>query len=365
MRVPILLLFSIFVCHSAVAAELNMSTMYSRLTGKRLTTKNPLYLKLNSFAEVKDFNSAAKLIAEEDADFIDVTAKDFSTRMLTIDGDAYGIFSDMTATVMGALRDDIDAREILKGDFLYAPAGRVSAGLSHSIRDNDLFDKFSTAGFSAKKYIQKFSPQWKINNQNLSAGVFTSRGWAKLYYNAGTNRRSVVGAMNSFLCTPIDEWKKRGLPDFHIRRDIDRAPEGKPSTFQNTCRTCHSAMDGMAGAFARLDFQQETLIFSPEVAAKYNQNPGVYPDGYITTDDSWVNYLNDSQGSGPKEFAEMLSNQEDFPLCMAKRVVKQLCFKDLKMNDSYIGSLAQEFKMSGYKLKQLFIKVALSENCYN
>jgi hypothetical protein len=355
----------ILLCQIAYAQdERQVSRIYTRLTGKTLNPKSPLFEKLKTLAAQNQVSAAAQLIISEDPDFIDVTSKDFATRMLSIDADAYGVFSDMIATVMGTIRDDIDARELLTGDYVYGPTGRVSGGLKPSLTTNELYDKFSRGNFSSKTYIQKFSPQWNHSTVHSAAGVLTTRGWAKVYYEAGTNRRAVVGVFNAFLCSPIDEWKKRGLPDYRVRRDIDRAPEGKPSTFQNTCRTCHAPMDAMAGAFSRLDYKNENFVFSPVVVPKYNQNINVYPDGFISDDDSWLNLLNGTQGDGVKAFGQMIASDEGFPACMAQRVVKQVCFKDLKPSEAFIKNMAQQFELSGYKLKELFKQVVLSEDCY-
>jgi hypothetical protein len=348
------------ILFESALAEDKLHIIYTRLTGKSLTPKNPLYSKLVKATP----EQAATLIINEDNDFIDITSRDFSTRLLSLNGDAYGVFSDMIATAMGVIKDDIDARELLTGDFIYGPSGRVSGGLKPSLLTNELYDKFGSTDFSAKKYIQKFSPQWDSSTAHSAAGVLTTRGWAKVYYDAGTNRRAVVAAFNAFLCSPIDEWKKRGLPDFHVRRDIDRSPEGKPSTYQNTCRTCHAPMDAMAGAFARLDFKNETLVFSPGVVPKYNQNTNIYPDGFITDDDSWTNLLDGTEGIGIKAFGEMIVANEGFNHCMAKRVVKQVCFKDMKSTDEFIKKLSSDFEKSGHKFKELFKQAVLSEDCY-
>ena len=131
------------------------------------------------------------------------------------------------------------------------------------------------------------SPQWE--EFDYPAGALTTRAWAAAYGNAGTNRLGVKFMIDEWLCTPIDTWKIAGIPDSFVRRDVTREQGGDPSQFQNTCRNCHGAMDAMGGAFAKLDFVNDTFTFQQNgVVSKMNKNAQFYPAGkFLTEDDSW------------------------------------------------------------------------------
>ena len=208
------------------------------------------------------------------------------------------------------------------------------------------------------------------------AGLLTSRGWAQTYYSAGTNRRAVAFAMQIFLCSPIATWRNAAIDDYHIRRDISRIPGGDPKTFQTTCRGCHGPMDGFGGAFVHFDFDVPSTTFnylgSQVIAPKFNQNANTYPDGWITTDDSWVNLLADnpqfgwrtpSSGNGINEFG----NLRPIPLSSAADGdprFKEVCRRNASTTEQgLIQDLATRFEGGGYDLKSLFQDVAISPQC--
>jgi hypothetical protein len=230
--------------------------------------------------------------------------------------------------------------------------------------------------------MEQVTPQW--NGQwgdlgdmsNYAAGALTTRAWASAYYNMGTNRLGVKYAIDAFLCVPITTWKLRGLPDSYIRRDVTREPGGNPSDFQNDCRGCHAAMDAMGGAFAKLDFvENQFLVQAKGVAAKMNQKGEIYPAGFVTTDDSWINMLGNHptvnfgwrgamKGNGIHEFGEMLANSGAFSRCMVQKVFAEVCGQSIfEAAPDRLAPLTSDFESDGYNLKNLFGKVAIENAC--
>ena len=69
-----------------------------------------------------------------------------------------------------------------------------------------------------------------------------------------------VGLFNAFilfrefLCVPIAGWADSTGPDNRIGQDVDRYPGGDHSKFLTNCRGCHSNMDGLRTAFAKVHF---------------------------------------------------------------------------------------------------------------
>ncbi|MEK6580281.1 MAG: hypothetical protein AABZ55_13735 [Bdellovibrionota bacterium] len=176
------------------------------------------------------------------------------------------------------------------------------------------------------------------------------------------------------MCESVDQWKRPNLPTSRIRQDIDRFPSGDAHQFQTFCRNCHGAMDGLAGAFSKITFENEKITWLSEVAPKYLIHSEFYPDGYVTVDESWINFLTGegqsyygwksaTQGLGIKNLGDMFAQSEQFARCMVKRTVKTVCKKDLDVQNKIIKELAAEFSSNGYKLRDLFIAVAIGNVC--
>ena len=146
-------------------------------------------------------------------------------------------------------------------------------------------------------------------------------------------------------------------------------------------------MDGMAGAFAYYEYNytndKETGSLSytdGSVQNKHLINPNNFKSGYLTDDDSWVNYwrngpnwllgwgspanLNakgNATGTGAKELGIELANSNAFAQCQVDKVFQAVCFRDPNdygadriERDTIVG----DFKSGGYKMKQVFGDVA-------
>jgi hypothetical protein len=353
--------------------------LFQRLAGIPIMPTDSRYAAFMKFITAGDYKSAAA-IATADDNFYATTVRDVAAVMDNKDGSPLVTLDDFQSTMIGATRDDLDARTLLTGNYSYrAPA---SLGLPEpTLSDDAHYAAIDAALMNLSKTLVQSTPQWPITatmpTAMQSAGLLTSRGWAANYYSAGTNRRSVAFSMQIFLCSPIATWKNTSIDDYHIRRDVNRIPGGDPSVFQNTCRGCHGPMDAFGGAFAHFDFDVPSTTFNylgPNVIApKYNQNANTYPDGWITTDDSWVNMLADnsqfgwrtqSTGNGINDFGNLLANSAQFSRCMATRSFKEVCRRNAtSAEQDLIQSLATNFESGGYHLKSLFQDVAIAPQC--
>jgi hypothetical protein len=276
--------------------------------------------------------------------------------------------------ILGVARDDIDARTLLSGNFTYVV--RASGLPPVSADNNEHYEAADRGNVDLKAMLERREPQregiWE------AAGVLTSRAWGSAHASAGTNRRAVEYTFREFLCATKDQWKDHGVPDTFVRRDVSRAPGEDPAEYQNRCRSCHGIMDGLSGTFARFDFRGTRLIYlGPNaVAAKLNQHPEVYPEGWVVTDDTWVNFATRNQntafgwrgatqGRGIREFGEMVAGATGFGRCMAKRAFREVCRRDLEGTEGAAlqDRLAAQFEADGYRLKSLFRKVAMVPGC--
>jgi len=240
--------------------------------------------------------------------------------------------------------------------------------------NNAHYDAIEFTRLPLKKALVRHSPQW--DGMSESAGLLTTRRWAEEHYRGGTNRRAVKFAFQEFLCAPISEWKNSALPDYYVRRDIDRAPAGKAVTYQNECRACHAPMDAMGGAFANLDFVDKTFTGAFDwVAPKMNQNSDVFPAGHQVTSAAWVNLMSQSEyayfgwrspldGVGIHAFGEMLASSKAFSQCMVKRVYEKVCRR--KADEATIRDLSEltdRFEANDHRLRWLFEQVAIHPTC--
>ncbi len=350
------------------------SRLFERLAGVPLSSQDSRYPDYMARIAKKDFIGAAA-IATSDTNFYNITVRNWAAIMDNKDGSSLIPFDDFQAMVIGTVRDDFDARTLLTGNFTYR--GDTSLGMGKPTRDNnDHYLAIDKANLDLNNSLVRVEPQWSdLGENDEAAGVLSSRGWGAMHFSGGTNRRSVAFSMQIFLCSPIQTWRNPAIDDFHVRRDVNRKPGGDPSTFQHTCRGCHAPMDAFAGAFAHFDFMSGTLITSglQSVVPKYNQNASTYPDGWVTTDDSWVNMIADNRqfgwrtpatGNGINDFGTLLANSSQFSRCMTLRAFKEVCRRDIGPTDtSLIQTLATNFEAGGYKLKSLFQNIAIQPAC--
>ncbi len=361
--------------------------LFRRITGVPLNNQDPRLLQMAQLIENGEDQKAAA-IATEDVYFYHVTLKNMAAVMSNRTETPYVGLDDFQATFIGAVRDELDARTLLTGNYLYRDKSNNIEDPSR--RDNKHYEAIDEQGFDYKSNLVKQEPQW--SDMRNHAGLLTTRGWAISHYDAGTNRRAVVYAIQEFLCTPIESWKVAHLPDNFVGRDVDRCSGGKwdanqkkcvgdvnPKTFSDQCQTCHAGMDAQRGAFSSMDTVNGSFVELPpqRPAPKYSHNSGTYPDGHITNDDSWTIPLAifnsqalgfdakiPSEGTGINAYAQVLANSSAFKTCMAKRVFNQVCMRSTEVKDqALLKVLANHFEKNNFNLKKLFQETAVLPAC--
>lgn len=352
--------------------EVYVQKLMNKLTGSGLPFNSPKLKRMAKMVEQGKYFEVA-LLGTEEKGFLSVRVKNFSSPFTNKDYSYLEPFNDLQALIIGLTRDGADARELLTGDLRYQAHPRhYLPAVSRS--ENLHYSQFEALQLDLQNDLIKITPQWAHNE--TGTGAFTTRSWAKVNYDGGTNRRALRNAFDLFMCAPIENWKTRGVPDFYVRRDISRSPGGKPSDYQNVCKTCHSIMDGMSGAFSKMDFIQESLFFSPsEVRPKYNQNENIYPEGYVTIDDSFENLMTYNpglnfgfrtklKGQGLADFANMLAQSRGFSRCLVQKVFYETCGLSLsQQNSELLESMTDDFENEGRNLRVLFARSAAHELC--
>lgn len=372
------ILLASFVATSAWAApEDQCYRIYSRLTGVS--------------PKAQDIKTCTDLMAQGKVDeavlamtnhefFYSETLKSIFSAWTNKDRKVLIPLNDFSATAIGLARDNVDFRTILTGDVIYTCEG-VAGVPAYSNQNNNHYKtceinaNLKTALVAKKQ--SDLNPMLK-NKTNVPAGVFTTRAFAESFYMDGTNRVAVKETLASFLCEDIPAFHDTAIPDYRVRQDVERNPGGSAKSYVNECKGCHAGMDGLAGAFAYMDFDKTTaqLIYADDKPQKkYLRNSLTFIDGYRTTDDGWKNLWTTGpnarvgwnfsegqkhEGHGPRSLGAMLANSDQFSRCMAKYATEKVCMDDLELKSARLGALAKEFKDSGYNLRVLFAKTALS-----
>jgi len=377
--------------------------IYKRLAGIPLSTSSVDYQPMVDAIKA-GHPEAAAAIAVKAPTFYTLTIRDFADKMSTRDDSAIAPFGDLVATVMGVVRDDIPATELMTGNFYYRARGVT--GVSD---DDKTAIVMSNAHYDALEKIANYpsllvkqdgqpllDPNGTVIENPDPAGLLTTRSWMMAHAFAGTNRRMIEHLFKIFECATIDSWASTSNSDDHVGRDIGRSPIDE---YNNKCKGCHTGMDGMRPATAYYDFfvdpndntkaytrykytyatdtdpDDGTTVTVPAdeqlVSAKFRRGSGTYPLGFIVKNDKWVNYADQNTfgwtfntGEGMNDLGNMIAYSDGYRRCMVKRVFSSVCKTDLTIQDlPLINKLADDFKSDGYKLKDLFINVAVTPEC--
>lgn len=395
--------FSMNAAQAQSAHELKAKKILERVSSTKVALDHPILQQMVPFIQRGDYKGAAQ-IATTHPNFLNVTIKHMALQMSTREETRRIPMNDFAASVVGVVRDNTDARQLLTGNFYYrADAARVPAAITvrsdmvnDLLKSNNHYADLDKIGIDLADVLVKVDGQVLADGNNAvvanpdAAGVLTSRAFMGAHITAGTNRRPVEFTFREFLCAPIEEWADTKASDIRIGRDIDRFPGNDHTKFLTSCKGCHTGMDGFRGAFARWDFQNDRILnasaeanrpgnFSASlVSNKLNQNTTVYPGGYTTVDNSFINNTRGpanetligwrgdvNSGTGVRQFGVAVSNTQRFSQCMVKRVYDAVCRTDLKakFNLPFLKQYAQVFEANGYNLKKLAEEVATLPVC--
>ena len=334
----------------------------------------------------------AAYLAMETPAFYSTTLKLFATPWTNIDQDIFAPLNDYSATVIGAVRDDVDFREILQADMVYV--GNNSLNLpAYNRNNNDHYQALEDQFIDLKEGLER-TTQSSLNGlpSSATAGVLTSRAAAKEFFYLGTNRAMFRFTLMNHLCTDLEPLKDNTRPTDRIRQDVSRSPGGDSRLFINNCSSCHSGMDPLAQAFAYYQYEfnleqdptgengaiayntsgQTDPDTGTRVQGKYHINSTSFPYGFVTPNDDWQNYWREGpnqklgwdsglpgQGSGAKSLGQELANSHAFAQCQVKKVFKSVCLRDAESQAdiAQISATTASFKQNAYQLKRVFAEV--------
>lgn len=315
---------------------------------------------------------AAK-VAIENKNFYDLTLKNWVKPWTNVDQTSRVPLNDYVATVVGMVRDDIPFDQVLYGDHLYIAAANTPVTIpAYNKKDNNQYIEMESKFVSLKDYLTRVS-QSQTTGIKDTAGVITTRAAASAFFSAGTNRRMTRFTFMNYLCRDFEAVHDINVPDYHVRRDVERNPGGDSRTYRNQCVGCHAGQDGLGGAWAYFDFVDNEIKYTDgKVVDKINKN-NLYADGYVTTNDEWVNIWANGQnsnlgwpdkqtGKGARELGMVVARSRAFAECMSTKVFELVCIRKPKIDSEKkeIKRLADIFQANdNFNMKNLVAETSI------
>ncbi len=314
--------------------------------------------------------------AMEHPSFYSVTLKNLATPWTNRDQTVFAPLNDYTATFIGMVRDDLPMNELLSADLLYV--GGSGLGLpAVSPASNAHYEEMDRRHIDLKANLERRvqSATYGVPAE-AAAGVMTTRAAAQAFFVAGTNRAMFRFTLLNHLCTELEEINDTSRPVDRIRQDISRSPGGDSRLFLNNCVGCHAGMDPMAQAFAYYDYdeaQGRLLYTAGAVRPKYSINADTFRTGYVTPNDSWINYWRNGpnallgwsaslpgSGAGARSLGVELGNTDAFASCQVEKVFRAVCLRspNNSADRARVGAMVSSFRSGGYRLKGVFADTA-------
>jgi len=324
--------------------------------------------------------TGAAYIAMNNVNFYNVTLKNFAAPWTNRDQSVFVPLNDYIATVIGMIHDSdtITFDRLLWDDITYV--GRTGMVADDPSSSNNLhYEQLERDNINLRDDLV---PALQSSIQNIptgaTAGIMTSRAASEAFFVAGTNRAMFRFTLLNHMCNDMEQMHDTRIPPDRVRQDVSRSPGGDSRLFLNSCIGCHAGMDPMAGAFAYYDFDENSnrLIYDDTaVHSKYFNNELNFPQGYITTDDSWQNRWREGQnaylgfdgslpgsGNGAKELGRELGSSEAFASCQVRKAFRTVCLRDAETlgDRNAINAIMNTFFVNrGYSMKQVFADSAV------
>lgn len=384
MQTAVMLASTGLLCAGVVSAQMDdidrARRMHDRLAG--VPPDDPTLAAMATQIGNGRADLAADL-AMDNPNFYNVVLKNWVTPWTNEEMTVFAPLNDYTATVIGMIRDDVPFNLVLSEDIIYTGAnGLVNPNYQQTSNDHYIALEEQAIDLSDDTLLVRRTQSGLPGSQvssNEAAGVVTTRAAAESFFPAGTNRAMWRYTTINYLCRDMEQLNDITRPGDRIRQDVTRSPGGDSEIFLNTCFGCHSGMDGLTGAYAYFDWDEnnERMVHTPGVVQeKYGINANTFPFGYVTTDNSWINYWREGQNSlldwrgasdrgfGAKSLGAEVAASRAFSVCQVEKVFEQVCFHGPKDQDDRdaIESIADDFELNGiYRMKGVFASVA--EHC--
>ncbi len=346
----------------------------------RLTGVPPQAAVLEQMATAIENGDAtgAAMLAMDNPLFYTTTVREFATPWTNVEQSVYAPLNDASATVIGMIRDDIPFDQVLYGDIIYVGSNEAT-NVAYSTTDNEHYERLQNDRVDLSdpamlvQQTQSSLPGTPLGSAD-TAGVMTTRAFAESFLVAGTNRAPVRFATLNFMCMDMEEFRDvTAWPD-RIRQDVTRSPGGDSNIFLNDCLSCHAGLDGLAGAFAFYDFDEDATALTytaGEVHPKFLNDAGNFRFGFVTEGDSWINYWRSGpnafvgwngpgSGMGAKSLGQELANTRQFAECQVKQAFEKVCHRSPNgtADEQAVQRIATVFETNNRSMKQVFAETA-------
>lgn len=349
----------------------------------RLTGVPPATAVLDSMTVKIEAGDAvgAAYDAMDNPAFYNTTVRQLAAPWTNRERSVYVDLNDTIATVVGLIRDDIPFDQVLHQDIVYIGSTNATT-IPYSQSDNDHYldldlnrvDLSDPANLVQRQ--QSAMPDTQVD-ASQSAGIMTTRGFAEAFLVAGTNRAAVRFAALNMMCMDQEDLRDLTAHPDRIRQDVTRSPGGDSNIFLNDCLTCHAGLDGLAGAFAYYDFDEDQQRMTYEdgvVQAKYLNDAAVFPFGYETTDDSWINYWRTGpnefvgwsapgggSGAGAKSLGMEIAQTRQFSECQVRNIFEQVCYRTPNgpADAQAVIDIATTFEANNRSMKRAYAETAV------
>lgn len=315
--------------------------------------------------------------AIENSNFYNVTLKTHVAPWTNRDQSLFVPLNDYIATVIGMVYNDADFRDILSHNVIYTYTGTNPNVRDYNPSNNQHYEDIEAAGINIGEALKsnefgESTQQSKVGiPAEAAAGVMTTRAAAAAFFTAGTNRAMFRFTLLNHMCVDLEQVQDATrIPD-RIRQDVSRSPGGDSRIFMNNCISCHSGMDGLAGAFAYYNFNEGSRQLEytiDNVQEKYQINSDNFSFGYVTVDDSWKNYWRagpnqwlgweagmPAEGTGAASLGREIAHSQAFAQCHVKQVFKTVCLREPSDADdrSQLSTMVGQFNQN-HNLKEQF-----------
>ncbi|MCU7827601.1 MAG: hypothetical protein KZQ85_00895 [Candidatus Thiodiazotropha sp. (ex Myrtea sp. 'scaly one' KF741663)] len=373
LALPLLLL----VCSTAMGGPREQAKrMHDRLAGVPPTTAT-LDLMVDEIVNNNDPMAAAMIAVEHD-DFYNVTLKNWATPWTNEEQTVFAPLNDYSATVIGMVRDDEPFNQLLSADILYVGSNTPN----YSVSDNAHYEAMEDQGLNLKDVLVKTTQSSETGIPSSgAAGVISTRAAARAFFIDGTNRGMFRFTMLNHLCTDLELIKDPTRSSDRVRQDVSHSPGGDSRVYFNNCLGCHAGMEPLAEAYAYYNYQYSagneeagSLDYTPGIVQpKYLINSNNFKDGYITVDDSWINYWREGpnsvlgwdtslpgSGNGAASMGQELANSHAFAECQVTKAFEAVCLREPgdSADRAQIDTMTTSFK-SGYNMKRVFAEAAV------
>ena len=332
-----------------------------------------------TFTQTQLRNAALEAMASPD--FYNVALVNFVKPWTNVERTVFVDMNDYVATVIGMIRDGTPFDQVLTGDIVYIAEGRTPT--AYSVDSNAHYREIEAMGLDLSddsvlvpRTQSEFHPTMTAAD---AAGVTTTRAAAEAFFSAGTNRRMWRFTSLNYLCRDLEAMRDTSRAADRVRQDVSRSPGGDSAIFHTQCVGCHAGQDALSGAYAFFEWDPDQgaegqMLFSPgQVQGKYAINTGVFPGGFITTDNSWVNLWRGGgnaalgwsaselgSGIGMKSLGAEVAHSRAFAECQVQKVFEHVCFRppQVEADATAIQTIATSFEQ-GYDMLGVFADVAV------